>query len=102
VPLMRIAIDLAGWQGAFLITGVTIAAVLGPLGLFVIRNAPPARPVVVETETANTTAAAASPQVETTLREALRMPLFWALALGMTFFPFGMVTWITHAAPFYE
>ncbi|MDZ7729636.1 MAG: MFS transporter [Dehalococcoidia bacterium] len=37
-----------------------------------------------------------------TLSEAMRTRIFWALTAGLIFFPFGMITWISHAAPFYE
>lgn len=103
VPVVRLLIDGLGWQGAFVVVGVLVACVVGPLGLLVIRDAPlhsGDRPTRVRDDDGGERS---TPIIEgVTLREALRTPIFWALALGMTLFPFGMVTWITHATPIYE
>ena len=107
VPIMRILIDTIQWQGAFLVSGLTSATVIVSLALFVIRD-DPAQVGEVPDGLAHSRSGSGGSDDDNagvgglTLREALHTRLFWVLALGMTFFPFGMVTWIAHAVPFYE
>lgn len=104
VPIMRVLIDGLQWQGAFLVAGLATAGIILTLALLIIRDSPAEVGTVPDgvappegPRTGYATVAGGLP-----LARALRTPLFWALAAGMTFFPLGMVTWISHAAPFYE
>ena len=104
VPLMSILIDGLEWRGAFVAAGILTAAVVLSLALLVIRNDPADVGAVQDggfSERANGSRRE-SAAGGISLGRAVRTRLFWALTLGMTFFPFGMVTWITHVAPFYE
>ena len=103
VPVVRAMIDGFGWRTAFAATGITLSVSIVILLLTVIRDSPAAYGLEPDGD--------APPEDDTgeeeksgglTLREALHTRLFWALAAAMTLFPLGMVTWMSHSAPFYE
>jgi MFS family permease len=95
LPLMELLVEEAGWRGSFVVTGVTILLVHVPLALFVVRD-PGAGGAARDRD------AAGAVLEGVPLREALRSPLFWALAGGLTAFFFGAFAWLVHQVPYYE
>jgi sugar phosphate permease len=102
VPLMNAAIGGLGWRGAFVVSGVAVAALFIPIGWFIVRDSP--ADVGAEVDGAPPPAdGLPSPALEgLTLREALRTPLFWTLAFALMLLFFGMFGWLVHQVPFYE
>lgn len=102
VPFVRLAIDVLGWRQSFLVSGVAIALVFLPIGLFVVRNSPAEVGLRADGQSHAEAAAAPPPEVGLTVREAMRSPVFWVLAFGFMSFFFGMFGWLVHQVPFYE
>jgi sugar phosphate permease len=107
LPLMAVMIDALGWRGAYLFSGALVAAFFLPAGLLIIRNRPADVGEYVDGDAeAVAVPAAAAALVEddrsVTLKQAMRMPLFWVLAFGFMFLFFGMMGWMVHQVPFYE
>ncbi|MFN8638536.1 MAG: MFS transporter [Dehalococcoidia bacterium] len=102
VPFVRLAIDVLGWRQSFLVSGVAIALVFLPVGLFVVRNSPAEVGLLADGQSHTDAAAAPPPEVGLTVREAMRSPVFWVLACGFMSFFFGMFGWLVHQVPFYE
>jgi sugar phosphate permease len=103
VPLMRLVIDQAGWEGAFIFSGIAIVGVFVPIGLLLVRNSPADVGAVPDGELPTKEQpyeARAVPGL--TLGRALSTPLFWVLALAMTLFFYGLFGWLVHMVPFYE
>jgi sugar phosphate permease len=102
LPLMGLGIDVAGWRGALIGSGVAVAVVFIPIGVFIVRNSP--AEVGLEVDGGRLVVGSAAPPVlpGLTLREALRSPLFWTLALALMLFFFGLFGWLVHQVPFYE
>ncbi len=103
VPVLRLIIDSAGWDVAFIVSGIVIVAVFVPLGLFLVRNSPadvgavPDGVLLAKDE-------ASQPQTLTglTLGQALRTPLFWTMSVALMLFFYGIFGWVVHQVPFYE
>ncbi|MDP6100926.1 MAG: MFS transporter, partial [Dehalococcoidia bacterium] len=105
VPVMRVLIDSLEWQGAFVVAGVSVLVVVPLLAVTVIRDTPAdvgELPDGVPRPEGQSPGEMPGPTGGLSLRAALHTRLFWALTLGMTLYPFGMVTWVAHSAPFYE
>ncbi len=103
VPLMRLIIDAVEWQGSFIVVGIVIVGVLVPVSLFLIRD----HPADVGTEVDGGAPPEGQPAGSRalsglTVREALRAPLFWVIALALTAFFYGMIGWMVHGIPYYE
>ncbi len=109
VPVVGYAIETLGWRGTMVASGVAVAALFLPVGLWVVRNspgesglevdgAPRAERAVGEAESTR----APTPLEGVTLGEALRSPLFWVLSTALMLFFFGMFGWLIHQVPFYE
>jgi len=103
VPIVRALIDALGWDGAFLASGTIIFAVFLPVSLFLVRDAPP-RDVTGAHPDAPTGehGALQSEPVGIRLGAAIRMPLFWILTLGVSFYFYASFGLIVHAVPFFE
>lgn len=103
VPLIRIVIDGFGWDGAFIFSGILIIVVFVPLSLFVIRNDPSDVGALVDGDMpADRKRRPQQAFAGLTAGQAIRTPLFWALALAVTTFFYGLVGWMVHAVPYYE
>ena len=107
LPLMAVMIDTLGWRGAYLFSGALVAAFFLPAGLLIIRNRPSdvGEYVDGDAEAVALPAAAAALAEDDrsiTLKQAMRMPLFWVVAFGFMFLFFGMMGWMVHQVPFYE
>lgn len=103
VPLMRLVIDVIGWDGSFVFSGIVIVAVFVPIGLLLVRNSPADVGTVPDGEPHDRS----QPQPHRALPglalgQALRTPLFWVLALAMALFFYGVFGWLVHMVPFYE
>ncbi|MDP2659736.1 MAG: MFS transporter, partial [Dehalococcoidia bacterium] len=103
VPLMRIVIDVIGWDGSCVFSGIVIAGVFAPIGLLLVRNSP----ADVGTVPDGNPTVDGRPYQERhlaglTLGQALSAPLFWAMALALTLFFYGLFGMMVHQVPFYE
>ena len=99
VPIMRVVIDAVGWNGSFLVAGALIAGLVMPLGLLVVRDGPAPVSAGRDREPAPMPALGST---GLTLRQAMRTPLFWVIALALTMLFYGLIGWIVHAVPYYE
>jgi sugar phosphate permease len=107
LPILALVIEQFGWRASYLLSGALIAAYFLPVTLLVIRNRPSDVGEQVDggdlgTEQAPGPESQTSEGPSVTLRQALRMPLFWILSLGFMFLFFGMIGWLVHQIPFYE
>jgi sugar phosphate permease len=105
VPLMRWIIDSAGWEGSFLFAAAAIAAVYLPIGLFVVRESPAAMGLTPDGADASgdgESPAGRGDGPDVTLGEAVRTPVFWAIAGALTLFFFALFGWLVHQVPFFE
>ena len=103
VPLMRLIIDVFGWDGAFIFSGIAIVGVFMPIGLLLVRNSPADVGAVPDGELpARSEPYQARALTGLTLGRALSTPLFWVLALAMMLFFYGLFGWLVHMVPFYE
>jgi sugar phosphate permease len=102
VPLMTLVIDLLGWRGGFIFSGIMLACVFVPITLFILRDHP--RDVDShadgEAPTDRTTVAASMSSIR--LGQAIRLPIFWVLALALMLLLYGMLGWQVHQVPFFE
>ena len=100
---MQMVIDTAGWDGAFIISGVAIATVFLPLGLLLVRNSPADVGDVADGELpASDKPHQVRPLIGLTLGQTLRTLLFWVLALALMLMFYSMFGWRLHQVPFYE
>ncbi|HLF78688.1 MAG TPA: MFS transporter [Dehalococcoidia bacterium] len=107
LPIVAMAIGGLGWRGAYVFSGITIAAFFIPAGLLVLRNRPSdvgEQPDGEAPEQVTSGAPAREPASASgmTLKEAARTPLFWICAFGFMLLFFGMMGWMVHQVPFYE
>ena len=102
LPLLALVIETTDWRGGFVFSGAISAGIVLPLALFVLRD----DPTPDETETfgeARDRSGAPRPVTESvTLSEAIRLPIFWVLAIGLMLFFYGMIGWTVHLVPFFE
>ncbi len=103
VPVVGFAMEALGWRATLVASGVAVAAVFLPIGLFIVRNTP-AEMGVSPDGAQEADGSASTPRIieGVTPGEALRSPLFWALSLGFMLFFYGMFGWLVHQVPFYE
>ena len=104
VPLMRFVIDRFDWEGAFYFSSLATALVFLPVGLLVVRNSPAEMGLPVDGHRVRRRAThvptKAGPSIP--LSRALRTPLFWMIALGLSLMFYGMFGWTVHQVPFWE
>ncbi len=103
LPAVGVVMDTLEWRATLVVSGAAVAAVFLPIGLLVVRNNP-AEMGLAPDGTRDSEGVTVAPAVVDglTLREALRTPLFWALAFGFMLFFYGMFGWLVHQVPFYE
>ncbi len=107
LPILALAIEEFGWRGSYLMSGALIAGYFLPVGLLIIRNRPSDVGEQVDGEELHASgskeqSSGAPEDHSLSLREAMRSPLFWILAVGFMFLFFGMIGWLVHQIPFYE
>lgn len=103
VPFVQLAMESLGWRATLVASGVAVAVVFLPIGLFIVRNSPAEMGLSPDGAREADGSASAPRAIEgVTLGEALRSPLFWALSLGFMLFFYGMFGWMVHQVPFYE
>ena len=103
VPVMATVIESFEWRGGFAFSGLAVAAIFLPIGLFVVRNSPSEVGQVVDGQPSQS--GEPSPSTERSgVRPgvALRTPLFWVLATAFTLFFFGVFGLLVHQIPFFE
>jgi sugar phosphate permease len=107
LPVMRVVIDLVGWDGSFIFSGVVVAVLFIPLALFVIRDQPADVGATVDDDPvrpgdASRRGHSAAAMGGLTVRAAIRTPVFWLLALAFMALFFGLFGWMVHAVPYFE
>ena len=103
VPFVQIAMESLGWRATLVASGVAVAVVFLPIGLFIVRNSPAEMGLSPDGAQDADGAASRPRAIEgVTLREALRSPLFWSLSFGFMLFFYGLFGWMVHQVPFYE
>ena len=104
VPLMRYVIDTLDWEGAFIFSAIATAAVFLPIGLFVVRNSPADVGAALDGRPRLRSAGVAgvAPAAGVSLPQAIRLPIFWLLALALMLLYYGMFGWTVHQIPFWE
>ncbi|MGE3857989.1 MAG: MFS transporter [Dehalococcoidia bacterium] len=103
VPFVQLAMEALGWRATLVGSGLAVALVFLPIGVFIVRNTP--AEIGLGTDGAREADGSASPPRAVdgvTLGDAMRSPLFWALSLGFMLFFYGMFGWMVHQVPFYE
>jgi sugar phosphate permease len=105
LPIVAVVIAGFGWRGAYLFSGVVVAAFFIPASIFIIRNRPSDKGLLPDgdaprerVDTANVVTA----RYGMTLREAMRTRVFWLYGAGFMLLFFGMMGWQLHQVPFYE
>ncbi len=103
LPLVGLVMETLGWRATLVASGIAVAVVFLPIGLFIVRNTPAEMGVSPDgAQDADGRASTPRPIEGVTLPQALRSPLFWALAFGFMLFFYGMFGWLVHQVPFYE
>ena len=106
LPIVAVVIGGLGWRGAYLFSGAVTAAFFLPVGLLVIRNRPADKGELVDgdelqrVDEDGVNIDRASEGL--TLRQVMRLPLFWLYGVGFMLLFFGMMGWQLHQVPFYE
>jgi len=103
VPVLRVIIDQFGWETSFVVTGVAVAALFVPLGLFVVRDSPADMGTYPDGEMpAHREPHEPVPVKGVSLAIAMRTPIFWALTLALGIFFFSFFGFMVHQVPYYE
>ena len=102
LPLLALVIEATDWRGGFVFSGVISAALVLPLAVFVLRDDPTPEETEAFGEGRDAGGASRPVTASVTLGEALRMPIFWVLAIGLMLFFYGMIGWTVHLVPFFE
>jgi len=108
VNLAQYLISLYGWRTSFLVMGVIIWVVICPIALFLVKNKPADIGLLVDGDTpqeaaaaATATAAAGKPGAGDVwpMKEFLRTPAFWGIALMFMTVCFGALINLVHLVP---
>ncbi len=102
VPLMRFVIDNHGWQGGLIFSAIVVATTSLPVGIFVVRDSPHHAGHQVDGRAKATPATQVKARADVPASAAIRMPVFWLIALGFGFMFYGIVGWAVHQVPFWE
>jgi sugar phosphate permease len=103
-PLLALAVTTLGWRWAAVLSGLLFLVAGIPLSLGIRRSPesmgiePDGAPLVTATDPGNNPNAAKN-ELETTAREAFRMPIFWNLIFSMTARSAAFTTVTTHFIP---
>ncbi len=100
VPIAMWCILRFGWRASFVILGLGSLAVMLPLTLLVLRDAPERLGLRPDGDTSPPPSAAASAVIErTAAADALRLPSFWLLSAGLFNCGFSMSLLSAHGVP---
>lgn len=102
LPLMTLVIDVAGWRGGFVFSGVALALLYIPIGLLIVKNHPSDIGEHPDGEPPADRGAQPATMVGLTLGETLRQPIFWVISLGLMLFLYGLLGWQVHQVPFFQ
>ncbi|HXG42192.1 MAG TPA: MFS transporter [Dehalococcoidia bacterium] len=100
-PLLVFLIEEWGWRQAFVCSGVALLAYFLPVALFIVRDSPAEmgleEPAPPHGQASSPVAVSA---VSYRLAEAVRTPVFWAIALGQGLLYMAQLSFLIHAVPF--
>ncbi len=102
LPLLAFVIELTGWRGGFVFSGILAAVVVLPLAVFVVRDDPSPEEWDSFGEGRDREGSTPSNATSITLSAAIRLPIFWVLAFGLMLFFYGLIGWTVHLVPFFE
>jgi sugar phosphate permease len=102
VPIIRLVIDEYDWEGGFFFSAIFTALIFLPIGIFMVRNSPHDPRPASRGARPSTNMAAPSTLTGISLSQAIRLPLFWLLAIGLMMLFYGMFGWSVHQVPFWE
>jgi sugar phosphate permease len=102
LPLMTLVIDSLGWRGGFIFSGVMLACVFVPITLLILRDHPHDLDAHPDGEATSDRATAVASMSGIGLGQAIRLPIFWVLALALMLLLYGMLGWQVHQVPFFE
>jgi sugar phosphate permease len=106
LPIVAVVIGGIGWRGAYLFSGAVIALFFIPASLLIIRNRPADKGLHVDglAERVDSAGVAVRTAANTgmTLRQVIKLPVFWLYGAGFMLLFFGMMGWQLHQIPFYE
>jgi sugar phosphate permease len=102
LPLLALVIETTDWRGGFVFSGLITAALVLPLAIFVLRDDPTPEERETFGEDRDEAGSARAVTASVTLGEALRLPIFWVLSIGLMLFFYGMIGWTVHLVPFFE
>jgi MFS family permease len=93
VPLATWTLTITDWQTTYRVLAIVLLLVMAPLGLLLLRDAPPGVP---QSRHAARKAPSAVSEIGSTLRASLRTSAFWLLAFGFVACGFTMAFATTH------
>ncbi len=103
VPVLRLIIDTFGWEASFVVTGIAIATVFVPFGLFIVRESPAEMNIYPDGEApVLQELASPAPPEGVSLATAMRTPIFWMLTLALGLFFYSFFGFMVHQVPYYE
>ena len=102
LPLLALVIEVTDWRGGFVFSGAISAGLVLPLAIFVLRDDPTPEETEAYGETRDRDGGPRAIVASVTLAEAVRLPIFWVLAIGLMLFFYGMIGWTVHLVPFFE
>lgn len=102
LPLLALVIEVTDWRGGFVFSGVISAGLVLPLAIFVLRDDPTPEETEAFGEARDRQGVSRPAAASVTLAQAVRLPIFWVLAIGLMLFFYGMIGWTVHLVPFFE
>ena len=102
VPVVRLMIDELGWERSLLASSGMVLLLYIPLSVFVFRNTPPRRADGSHPDTMAVAAGISTTTTGVPLRAAMRTPIFWTLALGISLYFYAAFGLVVHSVPFFE
>jgi MFS family permease len=98
-PLAKLLVDHVGWRGAWI--GLALIALAAALfATLTIRRSPETYGLRPDGDAAPASAGPAPPIAGVTLREAMRMPVFWLLFAACAIYSFALFTPFVHLVPY--
>jgi sugar phosphate permease len=102
LPLLALVIEVTDWRGGFVFSGLISAVLVLPLAIIVLRDDPTPEEIKAFGEGRTRGGASQPVTASLTFDEAIRLPIFWVLAIGLMLFFYGMIGWTVHLVPFFE
>ncbi len=99
-PLLVYIIEEWGWRQAFAFSGLVLLAYFLPVSLFLVRDSPAEMGLEEPPLSGAVPANSAASAVSYRLAEAVRTPVFWAIACAQGLLYVGQTSFLIHAVPF--